>query len=137
MFKLCKLPPTYPLHLSLQSKDYITFSTFPQHILLRRIFNNYINIYKNMEGTNLNTKSSLSLTNRNILSLSGVKKVRSTEPTQVIAILDTSQIIIAGANLSVQNVNIQTGILELSGQISSIKYTNSSARKFSIKNMFK
>lgn len=90
-----------------------------------------------MEGTNLNTKSSLSLTNRNMLSLSGVKKVRSTEPTQVIAILDTSQIIIAGANLSVQNVNIQTGILELSGQISSIKYTNSSARKFSIKNMFK
>lgn len=90
-----------------------------------------------MEAVTNNTKSSLSLTNRNTLSLSGVKKVRSTEPAQVVAILDNCQIIIQGANLSVQNVNIPSGILELTGQVNSIKYSGASSRKFNLKNMFK
>ena len=85
----------------------------------------------------INTKSNLTLAGRNTLSLSGVKKVRSTEPACVIAILDNCQIIIAGANLNVQNVNIPSGILELTGQVNSIKYSGSAARKFSLKNMFK
>ena len=91
-----------------------------------------------MEVTQIsNTKSNLSLTGRNALSITGVKKVRSTEPAQVVAILDNCQIIIQGSNLSVQNVNIPSGLLELTGQVNSIKYTNSSSRKFSVKNMFK
>jgi len=89
-----------------------------------------------METTN--TKSNMTLTGRNTMSLSGVKKIRSTEPAQVIAILDNCQIIIAGTNLNVQNVNIPSGILELTGQVNSIKYSGASAaRRFSFKNMFK
>jgi len=91
-----------------------------------------------MEGSGNNTKSNLSLTGRGALALTGVKKVRSTEPAQVVAILDNCQIIISGANLSVQNVNIPSGILELTGQVNSIKYSGAgSARKFQFKNMFK
>ena len=89
-----------------------------------------------MEQNN-NTKSNLTITGRTGFSLSGVKKVRSAEPAQVIAVLDTCQIIIAGSNLSVQNVNIPSGILELTGTINSIKYTGGTGRKFSLKNMFK
>jgi len=91
------------------------------------------------ETTNINTKSNLTITGRSSLSLSGVKKVRSAEPSQVVAILDNCQIIIQGANLNVQNVNIPSGILELTGVINSIRYTGagSGARKFSLKNMFK
>ena len=88
-----------------------------------------------METTN--TKSVLSLDNRNLLSLTGVKKIRSAEPAQVVAVLDNCQIIIQGANLSVQNVNIPSGVLELSGQVNSIKYSGAAQRKFSFKNMFK
>jgi len=90
-----------------------------------------------METTN--TKSNLTITGRNSLSLSGVKKIRSAEPAQVVAILDTCQIIIQGANLNVQNVNIPSGILELTGTVNSIRYTgaNSVARRFSFRNMFK
>ena len=87
----------------------------------------------------LNTKSNLSITGRAAVSLSGVKKVRSAEPSQIAAVLDNCQIIIQGTNLSVQNVNIPSGILELTGTINSIRYTGAglAARKFSIKNMFK
>jgi len=90
-----------------------------------------------METTN--TKSNITITGRTSLSLSGVKKVRSAEPSQVIAVLDTCQIIIQGANLNVQNVQIQSGILELTGTINSVRYTGtgSLARKFSFKNMFR
>ena len=92
-----------------------------------------------METTVNNTKSNLTLTGRNNLSISGVKKVRSAEPSQVTAILDNCQIIIQGSNLSVQNVSIPSGILELTGIVNCVRYTGAGggARKFSIKNMFK
>jgi len=82
------------------------------------------------------TKSNLSITGRNSLSLSGVKKVKSAEPAQIIAILDTCQIIIQGSNLSVQNVNIPSGLLELTGQINAIRYSGAKG-KFSFKSIFK
>lgn len=90
-----------------------------------------------MDSVVSNTKSNLTLTGRNAISLTGVKKVRSTEPAQVVALLDNCGIIIQGTNLSVQNVNIPSGILELVGQINSIKYTGGMSRKFSLKNIFK
>jgi len=90
-----------------------------------------------METTN--TKSNLSITGRNALSLSGVKKIRSAEPSQVTAVLDNCQIIIQGTNLNVQNLNIPSGVLELTGAVNSIRYTGTGtiARKFSFKNMFR
>ena len=90
-----------------------------------------------MDTMNVNTKSNLSLTGRNVFSLTGVKKIKSAEPSSVIAILDNCQIIIQGANLNVQNVNIPSGILELTGQVNSIRYSGASAKKFSLRNMFK
>lgn len=88
-----------------------------------------INIYNHMQ--------TLSLTNRAELSLSGIKKIRTTEPHQVVAHLDGTMIIITGQNLSVQNLSISEGLLDITGQIDSIRYTKSHARKFSLKNMFK
>jgi len=87
----------------------------------------------------VNTKSNITITGRSALSLSGVKKIRSAEPSQVVAVLDNCQIVIQGTNLNVQNVNIPSGILELTGTINSIRYTGAGgmARKFSFKNMFR
>ena len=86
---------------------------------------------------NINTKSNLSLIGRNNLSLTGVKKVKSAEPSIVVAILDNCAITIQGTNLNVQNVNIPSGILELNGQVNSIRYSGAASKKFSLKNMFK
>ena len=88
-------------------------------------------------NTNTLTKSNLTLTGRNVLSISGIKKIKSTEPARVIAVLDNCHIIISGANLSVQNVSLSTGVLDLSGVVTAIQYTNSGKRKFSFKNIFK
>ena len=83
------------------------------------------------------TKSSLSLNGRTTLNMSGVKKVKSTEPNRVIAVLDNCLVIISGSNLSVQNLSLSTGMFDLTGMVTSIQYTNSVKRKFSLRNIFK
>ena len=79
----------------------------------------------------------LTLKNRTDLSLTGIKKVRSTEPNQVIAVIDNGNIIIHGSNLSVQQLDIKEGTLNIEGIVNSIKYTNQVSKSFSFKNMFK
>lgn len=83
------------------------------------------------------TKSNLTLNNRSELSITGVTKVKTTEHNQIVAALDNSLIVITGSNLSVQNLSIREGLLELTGNIDGIRYTNSHSKKFSVKNMFK
>jgi len=83
------------------------------------------------------TKSGLNLLNRTILNLTGIKKVKSTEPGKIIAILDNCAIVIVGSNLSVQNLNISSGVLDITGVVNSINYTGAKDRKFSFKNLWK
>jgi len=84
------------------------------------------------------SKSDLTVLNRNNLRLTGVKKIRSTEPNCVVAVLDNCTIVINGSNLSVQAASIQTGELELGGVVSSVRWTKSSGnKKWSVKNMFR
>ena len=86
---------------------------------------------------NTNSKMSLNLTNRNHLVINGVKKVKSSEPAGVIAVLDNCMIIITGQNLSVENLNVSSGNLEIKGSVSSIKFSNSVGKRFSLKGIFK
>ena len=83
------------------------------------------------------TKSNLVLNNRNELSLTGIQKVKSTEPSLIIANLDNGAIIINGSNLSVQQLDIKEGTLNVTGEVNSIKYTNQTSKSFSLKNIFK
>jgi len=90
-----------------------------------------------MSSIHQNTKSNLSLENRTTLRLTGIKKIKTTEPESVIASLENCIIIISGKNLSVQTICVKEGILELSGLVTGIRYTNSQTRRFSLKNLFK
>ena len=81
--------------------------------------------------------SNLTLNNRTELTLTGIKKVKSTEPTNITALLDNGAVIVTGVNLSVQRLDIKEGILEVHGTVDSIRYTNQTHKNFSIKNMFK
>ena len=83
------------------------------------------------------SNSNLTLNNRNEMTITGIKKVKTTEQNQVVAALDNSLIVITGSNLSVQNLSIREGLLELSGNVDGIRYTSSHSKKFSVKNMFK
>jgi len=87
-----------------------------------------------MEG---NTKSNLTLVNRQQLEVTGIKKVRSTQPESIIAELDNGHILITGSGLSVQHLDVKEGTLSVNGIVNSIKYTNQVSKSFSLKNMFK
>ena len=81
--------------------------------------------------------TSLSLDNREVMKVTGIKSVKTTEPTMVVASLDNSLIIIKGANLSVQNLSIDRGELDLTGLVNSITYSTNHAKRFSLRNLFK
>ncbi len=85
-----------------------------------------------------NGKSDLTLLNRNQLNVTGVKKIKSSEPEQIVLILPDSALVICGANLSVASASIQTGEVSISGLVKSLRYTGvNNKRKFSFKNMFR
>ncbi|MCL2846233.1 MAG: hypothetical protein FWE38_00920 [Firmicutes bacterium] len=79
----------------------------------------------------------LTLANRSLLTLTGIKKIKSSEPGQVVAALENCMIVITGSNLSVQSASVKEGNLEISGMVTSIKYTNTVKKGFSIRNMFR
>ena len=66
-------------------------------------------------------EQSLTLNNRADLTITGIKKVRSSEPNAVIANLDGGSIIINGQNLTVENLNIKDGHIHITGTINSVR----------------
>lgn len=85
-----------------------------------------------------NGKSDLTLLNRNQLNITGVKKIKSSEPEQIVLILPDTALVIGGVNLSVTAASIQTGEIAISGLVNSLRYTGVNAkRKFSFKNLFR
>ncbi|MBO4823151.1 MAG: YabP/YqfC family sporulation protein [Clostridia bacterium] len=85
-----------------------------------------------------NEKSDLTLLNRNQLNVTGVKKIKSSEPEQIVLILHDAALVICGVNLFVVAASIQTGEVSIGGLVKSLRYTGvSDKRKFSFKNMFR
>lgn len=85
-----------------------------------------------------NEKSDLTLLNRNHLNVTGVKKIKSSEPEQIVLILHDAALVICGSNLFVVSASIQTGDVAIGGLVKSLRYTNvSEKRKFSFKNIFR
>ncbi len=85
-----------------------------------------------------NEKSDLTLVNRNQLNVTGVKKIKSSEPEQIVLILHDAALVIGGANLFVVSASIQTGEVAIGGLVKSLRYTGiNDKRKFSFKNMFR
>lgn len=85
-----------------------------------------------------NEKSDLTLINRRQLNINGVKKIKSSEPEQIVLLLQNAGIIIGGVDLFVVSASIETGEVSISGLIKSLRYTGvTDKRKFSFKNMFR
>jgi len=79
----------------------------------------------------------LILNNRERLEMTGIKRVKSTEPALVVAVIDNGHVVINGSNLSVEHLDIKDGTMHIVGMVNSIKYTNQVSKSFSFKNMFK
>ena len=82
------------------------------------------------------SKSILNLENQEALSVTGIKKVKTAEPHQVVATMEHCTMVISGKNLSVQNISVREEILEIVGEIESIRYTTAATKKFSIRKIF-
>jgi hypothetical protein len=84
------------------------------------------------------TDSDLTLSGRIKLSVTGVKKIKSSEPTQIVLILSNCAMVIGGFNLYIVTASISTGEIEILGRVDNIKYAGATEKqKFSLKNMFK
>ena len=66
----------------------------------------------------------LILENRKELSLSGVMDVDSFDDQAVVAYTDIGELTVKGTNLHISKLNLETGELSLTGEISAMIYTN-------------
>lgn len=68
------------------------------------------------------TESIVTIQNRNQLSLSGVEKVISMSENQICLVACSSSLCINGSGLTVQKLDVDNGILKITGTINSMKY---------------
>lgn len=71
-----------------------------------------------------NTIHKVSMEDRSRMSLTGIDKVISFEPEQVILISRHGRMKIAGKELHVVNLDIDKGIVDLQGQIDAVNYSD-------------
>ncbi len=66
--------------------------------------------------------SKLVVDNRKKLSLTGVEKAISSNETNMVFVVGGTKVFITGQNLHIERLDVETGLLELDGQIDSIKF---------------
>ena len=75
--------------------------------------------------------------NRNNLSMTGITKVTSIDPDMVLLVTEQGKLKIIGKNMQATNLDLDKGILELTGNISSMIYSGDKDGTFSLKGLFK
>ncbi|HEX3038305.1 MAG TPA: sporulation protein YabP [Oscillospiraceae bacterium] len=81
---------------------------------------------------------SLILENRKMLTATGVSNVDSFDEQTIVAYTDLGELVIKGRNLHINKLNIETGELTLSGDVTSMSYSdNQSSNASFFSKMFK
>ena len=75
------------------------------------------------------TKHTLTLENREVMSVTGIKDVGAFNEEEICASSDCGEIIIKGNSLHVDELNLDTGILKVSGKIGAFVYNDKVAGK--------
>lgn len=70
------------------------------------------------------------------LSATGVKEVREFSDEFVSCSLESSGLTVEGRGLTIKSLDVQNGILEVDGEVTSVKYGNGGKESF-IKRLFK
>jgi len=82
-------------------------------------------------------ESKLTLTNRKLLVLSGVQKVVSIAPTELVVELGGSLFVVNGAELEVAKLDVGLGILEVSGMVDGMRFTKTLIKQSLLKRILK
>lgn len=78
----------------------------------------------------------LSLTNRESLTLTGISDVDSFNEEQIEAICSCGELSIKGELLHIEELNLDTGILTVSGKITTLSYSEKFTSTSLIKRLF-
>lgn len=81
-------------------------------------------------------KHTLSMENRESLSLTGVNDVESFNEEEIQALTDYGSILIKGSGLSVEVLDLQSGDLSVTGTITAFVYSNATVQKGFFKKVF-
>ncbi|MBE6688460.1 MAG: sporulation protein YabP [Ruminococcaceae bacterium] len=72
---------------------------------------------------------SLSLSDRGVLTLSGIKEVIGFDEQTVCVMTHIGQLVIEGQSLHIDKLNVESGDLIVTGEISSLAYTDGVGEK--------
>ena len=87
-------------------------------------------IEKSISESFAEKEHSISLVNRSKMSLSGVNDVSEFSDSQVMLKTSMGGLCIKGKNLSINQLNTDTGMLDVKGEIHSIQYAQGNANGF-------
>ncbi len=94
-----------------------------------------VNIVKKMENKTENSK--LTLENRTNLEITGVSKVVSVNENKALVLINGTKLSIVGQNISIENLSVNDGVLELTGTFDEFKYMGKNVKTSFLKRLFK
>lgn len=82
------------------------------------------------------TEHTLSLTNRESLTLTGISDVDSFNEEEILAVCSCGELTIKGDLLHIEELNLESGILTVSGKIVSLTYSEKFSSSSLLKRLF-
>ena len=79
----------------------------------------------------------LSLVDRKVLGISGIKDVDSFNEEAIIVVLDKGELVIRGNMLHISKLSIETGELTVDGEITSLAYNDTAPSGGILKKLFR
>lgn len=86
---------------------------------------------------NKTVKHCVTIENRRAMSLTGITKVNSVEPELVLVLTDNGKLKICGKNMQANTLDLDKGILSLTGDFNSLVYSGDKEGALSLKGLFK
>lgn len=94
------------------------------------------NIIKKLEVVD-NKPTKLVLENRQNLQLTGISKVVSINENNAFVVINGTKLNIVGSDMSIEKLDVNDGILNLSGTINEIRYSGKNVKTSFFKRLFK
>lgn len=94
------------------------------------------NIVKKME-VNVEKPSRLILENRRDLTLTGITKVVSINENSAFVLVNGTKLNIVGSNMSIEKLDVNDGVLNITGSINEIRYSGKNVKTSFFKRLFK
>lgn len=83
-----------------------------------------------------NKPSKIVITNQNTIALNGISKVISSTQNEISVVINGQTFCITGSNLCVSKLDVETGILEATGEVHQMKFSGHKQKENIFKRVF-